>query len=470
MPEPPLLVLCTQADLADQVLRRLPLRALACLGATCRGLRALLDEQPQALWQAAAAAAGYADTHPVRCACDVSSWLRQQHATHQNLASGRWRTRHLDLPAGATAPDCRKHLVVKFGFCNLAHIVELPSGDVPHTWTLPELTYTSVPPASYWDGSSNTIVLPFGRAWAAPGLPRDYSAGLVFVSASSGYRKMVQLPSQQERVQEDASARVHGWSAASLLLVEHDSDAGQDCFSVFGLTGQLVACCMPEHEGAREIWEARWDLAGETVAPFCADQPKFWVWKVRSAAASSLQCIEDPEEVMAMTWGPQGLLLYPTASALVILDPLHGSFHVQEVKATRSVFWGHVGIVLVSDLSKGASARWYVTVEVYQVCNARLVLTRSLSLSCKAQSAQVCPKLSPDGCHLLLGEKNFTAEDGDLPSLYRLQVLNLVTGKVQQLRSEALPSLGRSARWCSQGTHVLLEDTSSGPSVIMDFS
>ena len=42
----------SSGDLAELILQSMPLRALAALGATCRGLHVVLQQAPEALWQA----------------------------------------------------------------------------------------------------------------------------------------------------------------------------------------------------------------------------------------------------------------------------------------------------------------------------------------------------------------------------------------------------------------------------------
>ena len=436
MPEPPLLVLCNKADVADLVLQRLPLDALACLGATCRGLRALLDEQPQALWQAAAAAAGYADTHPVRCAPDVRAWKQQQRVIHRNLASGCCSKHALSLPAGAISSDFTRHACLAVGSSGAAlHVTELLSGTLLRRWPLPKLDISPEASRDCWDAGSDTIVLTFGRAWGCT-QDVDYNSGLVLLGAESGSQVVVQLPSQEQRVEDDEIAYVHGWSGTGLLLAEHDNQQGVDSFSVFDARGAAVATFVPTEEYAEGgMWQHFWDPAGKAVVLQALSLHGFWLWWVHGAATNSVQYVDFPEEVRALAWGPSDALVYGAESGLVVFDALKHACHQQEAQGASKAVWGHYGIVLVDTPYTDAMPPSSFNIRVCRVDGAQLTPLRIITLPRQAQRVHLCPQLSSEGRHLLLDETHFTANpDGhcDVPVRYRLQVLDVVSGLMQE--------------------------------------
>ena len=104
MARSPLLALAEQADLFELLLRQLPPQALAVLATTSRGVRAALQQQPEAVWQHSAQLAGYGSTHPVFAALRVQDYLRQQQQVHSNLAAGRCR-QHLREARGFASSD-----------------------------------------------------------------------------------------------------------------------------------------------------------------------------------------------------------------------------------------------------------------------------------------------------------------------------------------------------------------------------
>ena len=106
---PTFLSLCKQADTGSLILQLLRVKALACLGSSCSAWHALVDSQPQSLWQAAAELSGLSSKHPVRQAPNVQAWMRRQHVVHSDIARGRCQAHRFCLPAESLlSPDLTK--------------------------------------------------------------------------------------------------------------------------------------------------------------------------------------------------------------------------------------------------------------------------------------------------------------------------------------------------------------------------
>ena len=82
-------------ELADEVLRLLPLRSLAVLSATCAFLRTAVQRQPESQWLARTSKAP--PWHPMRQAPCAHAFHQQQQRLHAGIRGGQLSQAHMPV-------------------------------------------------------------------------------------------------------------------------------------------------------------------------------------------------------------------------------------------------------------------------------------------------------------------------------------------------------------------------------------
>ena len=481
--EPPFLRLCSQVDVASLVLQKLSPKALACLGSCCAALRTLVDSQPEALWQAAAGLSGYSGTHPVRQAPCVRAYLRQQHRVHSKLASAQYQAHHLQLPEGLVSPNCSKHAaVVPAGPRTRVCIRALPSGAVLHRWPVPaKHAWVDCQQWSCWDLQSGMLALAYGGAWGYYRVDADDCAGLILLNTASGHVVDVQLPSQEESVDWQEYASVHGWSSAQQLLVKHDNHEGDRVLSVFDATGKVVAAFWPPLE-ERHSYLVRddncWSPNGQHILLHFIGGEVFWIWDVQ---ADSVQQHSFAGRAPSHVWSPSGDVLFYSDRAVALFDVAQRQMYTQQLDPAQHAVWGEHGLALLSTSSVGAHAQpeFSMHLRLYQVSHQELLLTHSVEVARTSERYLLAHlTMAPDGRHFMLSggrrvsNPEYDPEDENSDQSicvhWRLLAADCMTGRTKQLWAE--PTGSRTASWGAGGSCVFISEWEGEQHVLLDFS
>ena len=188
-------------DAATCILSLVPLRTLAAVTCTSAGLRAVVADQPVAMWRAslqarvclcatasagesfgvlqAAAGREHAAHHPALSVPSVCAYLQPQRATRAGIRSGthaQRRVLRLEEPL-CISPDCSK--LAGLGPGARLHIQDLQGRPIG-AWQLPEVSAAWKSPLHWgFDPSGRTLCLPYGGSNAAG------NAGIIFMDTES---------------------------------------------------------------------------------------------------------------------------------------------------------------------------------------------------------------------------------------------------------------------------------------------
>ena len=405
--------------------------------------------------------------------------------------------------AGQLAPCCTKHAKLQLSAEERPFLVvrEMPSAALLHRWQIPDQdSYLGGHPRLHWAPDSGTLVVEYGAqpsaglacpaeqalsadhaggAWVGDGTaPEDDNAGLLFVELASGAQTAVDLPSQEVCVAADYFPRVHSWSSASLLLVQHDDDDGQDSFSVFDKQGTVLDRLDQFVESflcdSYNVYLSHWSPSGTTVL-LTEYKTATWLWDVQAYRARSLD-----RTVHARAFRPcSGWVVgTPGEQGLPLLDVSQGTVSWHQVpEGSDVVAWGHHGLVMhksESGSSKG-QPEWCTHLCVYKLSAGQLVLTLSAEVAHDPAQPQVSGYLSPDGRHCLLcsslpvKELSTCPDDASQQQIHRLSVADCLTGHTRELPKEAF-SCSPCVYWSYDSSRILIKDRPGDGNAILDFN
>ena len=501
---PGFLALCEQTDVACLLLERLDPQSLASLGSCCHALQELVDRQPEELWERAAQLAGFCSSHPVQQAATVRVGLRQMHALHGSLMSARYHRTNLQLPRGRIAPDVTKHAAL-FQFDSEAYldIRAVPSGSAQHFWDLPgDLEYVDCDARYHWSQDSATLALEYGEeswahppagwllsqgslvpgcaggAWGCYVVDANSVAGLVFVDTATGMTQVVDLPSQEQRVEEDrAHASVLGWSARGLLAVEHDDEDGSPTFSIFDAKGNEFASRAVDAASRNATWSPDGSLL------LLSGAGSMWLWDVQAGSTQRVQ-----GSMGAHAWSPCSgyAASTPRQGSIKLLDIAAHTISQHEVpEGCERAVWGHLGLVMLHSVldTSATQPMWRTHLNVFQVSGQQLVCTLATEVAQDTVRAFYFPCLTQDGRHCVMEGKVLVDRPGAPPGSgkmqgeYKLAVVDCATGSTCELWTEATPDW-ISVQFSPDGERMLLTaqpvwpDTSTRPiwHALVDFS
>ena len=344
-------LLHTLVDLAECVLGRLPLAALAALQCTCRAGRAAVAQLPEATWQvshtAAARAKGqaqhetallqaaagqeYTAFHPLRNVPDVRQYLRQQYAARTCMFRGGVPARsvlHSSSLSNCLSPDFRK--IATLAPDAQLQVLHAITGERLCQHQLPSTLPAATCPAAAWgwDPSSRYLVVPFGNAWRGTGRSRAQQpselSGLAFLDTYTGACPFVQL---------DAEHGVSGVLAAQfcpdagLVLVDHGRThvprPGRSSWTVHSCRGELVDSLAAQDLSS---WGKPWAPAGQAVA-FVNASRGLCLWTLGSGCTQTFSAVSLCSDAAWATPYSGSLLVYgpDMPSRMVSLSATGGS-------------------------------------------------------------------------------------------------------------------------------------------------
>ena len=256
------LLLDSQRDVAASILAHLSLKDLAALGACCRATRAAVSQQPEELWQAAAAAE--LPGHPVLQASCVLAYLRRQHGLHAAIAAGSHTvTSHNHVYRGVGRHDMANRGLASPDFTAWAFVVTEPavgraaievrdwsSDSLLHEWQLDDLPAEPEPANRWcWDPHSTAIAGCFywrGGKW--PGgratVPGEDHCGVLVLHVLDGSCTVLSFTRHFDSA---LHLCIVGWSSRSELLIEDPSARKGMRFAIYTAQGALVASMACQH-------------------------------------------------------------------------------------------------------------------------------------------------------------------------------------------------------------------------------
>ena len=323
-------------DTTLAVLCRLPVRTLAALSATCRGLREAVARMPDALWQAGSASKAafcpltarfslscllqaharseHPACHPIWGAADVRAYLRRRHQVSVNLERGRgFAAQYVPRYLGVLSPDGAKTARLARG--SKVEICDASTGELLQQWALPHVPGPYCRPLTWkWATSCRHLMVHFGKNWGYQIEDESYDnrddsnlgqgLGAVFVDCDSGQSAVIIYSELTERdglvvefrpskclialcppdsPSNSPSDSSLGSPINSLLDSTPDGSsdgAGHRVISVLDSQGTLVASTPSPTPVPADF---AWCPAGETLLVRCADTYNAWLWHITGA-------------------------------------------------------------------------------------------------------------------------------------------------------------------------------------------
>ena len=367
MPPSAFVQLCgSSQDIAELLLRDLPLKSLAALHATCRGLRTAV---PHSAWHRAAQRE-YLPHHPVQRAACIPTFLRRQHAASAAITAARFTCSQAHTAAGVVSTDLDKHATLVHTRSNIMlRVTELESGNVLQQMPLPAgLERVCGSQDLLWSQDGLTVAVRYGDAWdLLPDtlhLSESSRAGFVLANVQDGSCQLVALPHQALVILAGLDLSCSRWSCRHCLGVMHADAEQRLVLSVYSTSATVLAStAAPQLHGRFVVGVCRllWSPSGQALAvltharelclwqPFTSHAPRH-IRLVRSV---------DSTDQGSICWAPcSTMLLINFDQEHTAICDLAGQLTYRNLKRRQQgTDWGLGGVVSLSGSQPGLGSK-----------------------------------------------------------------------------------------------------------------